>query len=161
MSGSWRSALRAKTRLIPSLSRTTLYNVGGAHVSVRSYLSRTTRLSGADIWIGPYTYVGPGCYLEAAYGASIRIGASVDIGPRCTFLTITHEIGPSHHRAGRGVARDVSIGAGSWLGANVTALPGTSVGEGCVVGACAMLDGDYPDQSLLLGVPARVVRTLD
>jgi acetyltransferase-like isoleucine patch superfamily enzyme len=161
MRRNWSQSLRARTRLIPSVFGAVLHNARGRHVSIRAHVSSTTKLDGTNIWIGPYSYIGPGCYMEAAHGATIRIGASVDIGPRCTLLTITHEIGPAHHRAGPGLAQGVSIGAGSWLGTNVTVLPGTRVGEGCVVGACAMLDGEYPDHSLLVGVPARVVRALE
>jgi acetyltransferase-like isoleucine patch superfamily enzyme len=117
-------------------------------------------LSGKNIWIGPYTYVGPQCFFEAAYGAAIRVGSSVDIGPGCKLLTITHEIGGSEHRAGKGIAGDVVIGSGTWLGANVTALPGTVLGSGCVVGACSLLDNEYGPDALVVGVPARVVRTL-
>jgi maltose O-acetyltransferase len=155
-----RRPLRPRIRALGPALRSVRHNLHGRHVSVRANVSRTAVLSGKDIWIGPYTYVGPHCYFEAAYGAAIRVGSSADIGPGCMLLTITHEIGRTERRAGNGIAGDVVIGSGTWLGANVTALPGTVLGGGCVVGACSLLDKEYGRDILVAGVPARVVRSL-
>ena len=48
-----------------------------------------------------------------------------------------------------------------WLGGNVTVLPGVTIGNNVVVGAGAVVTKDIPDNSLALGVPARVVRKID
>ena len=55
----------------------------------------------------------------------------------------------------------VSIGAGSWLGHGCVVLPGTSIGRHTVVAAGAVVSGEFPDNAVLAGVPARVVRRHD
>jgi maltose O-acetyltransferase len=57
-------------------------------------------------------------------------------------------------------ARPVRVGAGSWLGIGVAVLPGVTIGEGCVVGANAVVTSDLPDYSIAVGVPARILRNL-
>lgn len=55
----------------------------------------------------------------------------------------------------------VSIGAGSWLGAGVTVLPGAHIGRNVTVGAGAVVTGDLPDYSVAVGAPARVVKRFE
>ena len=55
----------------------------------------------------------------------------------------------------------VSIGAGSWLGHGAVVLPGTRLGAHTVVAAGAVVSGEHPDNCVLAGVPARVVRHHD
>jgi acetyltransferase-like isoleucine patch superfamily enzyme len=54
----------------------------------------------------------------------------------------------------------VAIGRDVWLGAKVTVLRGSTIGDGSVVGANAVVGGDIPPASLAVGVPARVLKTL-
>lgn len=56
--------------------------------------------------------------------------------------------------------RHVRIGAGSWLGQNVSVI-GASVGKGCVIGANSVVLNDVPDYCVALGAPARVIRRFD
>jgi acetyltransferase-like isoleucine patch superfamily enzyme len=55
----------------------------------------------------------------------------------------------------------VRIGRGSWIGQNVVVLPGTTIGECCVIGANSVVSGAVPANSLAAGAPARVVRVWD
>jgi len=56
----------------------------------------------------------------------------------------------------------VSIGSGSWIGHGAIILPGAQIGEHVVIAAGAVVTaGEYPDFSVLAGVPARVVRSYD
>lgn len=148
-------SVRARSVLYSILAR-----LNGRRVSVRAFVDRGVRLHGRHIEVGDYVYIGVRTYLRAEHGASITLEDSVDVGPECLILTVTHEMGPSTRRAGEGRAESVTIGRGSWLGARVTVLPGTVVGEACVVGASSLLQGVYPPHSLVVGTPARVVRTL-
>ena len=52
----------------------------------------------------------------------------------------------------------VRIKRGSWLGAGVTVLPGTTIGENVVVGAGSVVRGEIPDHTVIVGSPAKVVR---
>ena len=53
------------------------------------------------------------------------------------------------------------MGRNTWFGANVTVMPGVTIGEDCVIGANTPVTRDIPDKSLVLGSPGRVVRKLD
>ena len=52
----------------------------------------------------------------------------------------------------------VRIGAGSWLGANVVVLPGSSIGRNVTVAAGSIVRGEFPDYCVIAGAPAKVVR---
>ncbi|SFJ56378.1 acyltransferase [Celeribacter neptunius] len=52
---------------------------------------------------------------------------------------------------------DILIGADCWLGRGATILAGTVLGEGCIVGAHAVVRGEFAPYSILVGNPARVV----
>ena len=56
--------------------------------------------------------------------------------------------------------RPVRVGLGTWLGIGVVVLPGVTIGQGCVVGANAVVTSDLPDYAIAAGVPARVLRTM-
>lgn len=59
------------------------------------------------------------------------------------------------------VARDVRIGAYVWLGSRVTLLPGTELGDGCVVQAGAVVSGRFPANAVIGGNPAVLIRERD
>ncbi len=55
----------------------------------------------------------------------------------------------------------ISVGDDVWMGANSTILKGAHIGSGCVIAAHAVVAaGNYPEQSLLAGVPAKVIKSL-
>jgi acetyltransferase-like isoleucine patch superfamily enzyme len=52
----------------------------------------------------------------------------------------------------------VRVGAGTWIGTNVVVLPGANIGRNCAIAAGAVVRGEIPDHSVVVGVPGRVVR---
>lgn len=52
----------------------------------------------------------------------------------------------------------VQIGRNCWIGENVSILPGSVIGEGCVIGANAVVTGSIPPNSIVVGSPARVIK---
>jgi len=52
----------------------------------------------------------------------------------------------------------VRIGRGCWIGANAVILPGALLGDGVIVGAGAVVTGEYPDACVVGGVPTRALR---
>lgn len=59
------------------------------------------------------------------------------------------------------VLRDTWIGENCFLGTGVCIQAGTVLGKGCVVGANAVVRGEFPDHCVIVGVPARVIRKYD
>lgn len=58
-------------------------------------------------------------------------------------------------------ARPIAIGRNVWIGFGACILPGVSIGEGSVVGACSVVADNVPPYTVVAGNPARVVRTLE
>lgn len=96
------------------------------------------------IRIGAGSNVQDGAVLHVDPGFPIAIGRDVTIG----------------HQA---IVHGCTIGAGSLVGMHAVILNGATIGAGCLIGAHALVtEGmEIPDGSLVLGAPARVVRTLD
>jgi len=54
--------------------------------------------------------------------------------------------------------KGIKIGSGCWIGAKVTILDGAKIGDGCVVAAGAVVRGVFPDNVILGGVPAKIIK---
>lgn len=113
---------------------------------------------GSRITIGARTFVNMN--LTALDVAEIRIGADCQIGPNVQLLTPTHPIEPQPRRDKLEAARPITIEDNVWLGGGVIVCPGVTIGENSVVGAGAVVTRDVPANSLAVGNPARVVRSI-
>ncbi|OED30424.1 acetyltransferase [Methanosphaera sp. WGK6] len=91
----------------------------------------------------------------------VYIGNNVMIGPNTLITTVGHPLNPQGRRDHLAMAEPVTIGDDVWLGGNVTVLPGVTIGNNVVVGAGAVVTRDIPDNSLAVGVPAKVIRELE
>lgn len=110
---------------------------------------------GVDAWIGLNTHI----YMSP--GSSVYIGSFCDIAPEVVFHTGTHEFGSDLRRAGAGKSDDIHVGDGTWVGVGAVILPGARIGTGCFVAAGSVVKkGLYPNNVMLAGVPAAVVREL-
>ncbi|RME86342.1 MAG: acetyltransferase, partial [Zetaproteobacteria bacterium] len=100
------------------------------------------------IHVGAETFIGREVYLDNH--APIEIGEGCLIGGYTRILTATHDTHTYELRC-----LPVRIGAFSWIGANVTILPGVSIGKGCIVGAGSVVTRSIPDWHVAYGVPCR------
>lgn len=125
----------------------------------RSTVNGRVFIGGTNVSIGEGTFINYETFIDAA--ADVRIGARCSLGPRVTIITGSHELGDSTRRAGTPENRPIVIGDGAWIGACAVILPGVTIGAGAVVAAGAVVTRDVPDHSVVAGVPAVVVRTLD
>ena len=91
----------------------------------------------------------------------IQIGDNVMIGPNTLITTVNHPLSPKGRRAHLGIATPVTIGNDVWIGGNVTILPGVTIGNNVVVAAGAVVTKDIPDNCVVGGVPARVIKEIE
>lgn len=91
----------------------------------------------------------------------MRIGDYVMIGPHTLIATVNHPISPMGRRKHLSVAKPVTIGNDVWIGGNVTILPGVTIGNNVIVAAGAVVAKDVPDNGLVGGVPAKLIRTIE
>jgi acetyltransferase-like isoleucine patch superfamily enzyme len=114
----------------------------------------------AGLEIGDECFLGDECLLDLAEG--IRLERQVTLAERVLVLTHTN-VGYRDHPLQAhfpAMAAPVVVEAGSFLGANVTVLPGVRVGSRSFVAAGSVVTADVPPRTLVAGVPARAVRSL-
>lgn len=137
----------------PALPETDRYWVApDAHVIGRVHLGQDVgvwfgaviRGDNDTITIGDRTNIQEGAMLHADEGFPLTIGEDVTIG---------------HHA----IVHGCTIGANSLIGMGATVLNGARIGRNCLVGANALVtEGkEFPDNSLIVGAPAKAVRILD
>ena len=93
--------------------------------------------------------------------APVKIGSHVMIGPGTMISTINHPISPAGRRKHLGIAKPIHIGSDVWIGGNVTILPGITIGNNVVAAAGAVITKDVPDNCLVSGIPAKIIRTIE
>ena len=112
---------------------------------------------GRNITLGNRVFINSGCRFQDQGGISIGDGCL--IGHNAVLATLNHDLSPSR-RADMHPA-PVTLGRNVWLGSNVTVLPGVTIGDDAVVAAGAVVTKDVPARSVVVGSPARVIRTLE
>jgi len=91
----------------------------------------------------------------------IVIGNDCLIGDRVSiFDSDFHEIDPALRRSGTGASKPVQIGNNVWIGSSVIIMKGVTVGDNSVIGVMSVVNRPVPPNSVAVGNPARVVRTL-
>lgn len=123
---------------------------------------------GVELGDGSYTNLGFAVVTDPeAPGPQVRIGARVSIGPN---VVIVCDSRPNNSPllSNQPYVRDnlirnqgVTVEDDVWLGASSTILPGVRIGRGAIVGAGAVVTSDVAPLTIVAGVPARVLRTLD
>lgn len=122
-------------------------------------LSRGVEISpwGGNILVGRNVFIGP---YSVIYGhGGVHIGDNSLISMHCCILSSNHTvpIRNSLIRDQPDILLATRIGCDVWLGAGVKVLGGVTIGDGCVVGAGAVIVDDLPAYSISVGVPARVI----
>lgn len=101
-----------------------------------------------------------GAYVHAQ--ASIRIGKNCVIASGVNIIDSNgHELLSTNRTKGRDKPKPIVIGENVWIGMNAIVLKGTAVGKNSVISANSVVSGSFPDNSLIVGNPARLVKQLD
>lgn len=108
--------------------------------------------------LGDNTYIGLFSYVNGA----VHIDEDVTLGPHCSITSNNHLFNPkSQSFKGTNENRPIHIQRGSWVAAGCTITAGTTIGECVLVCAGAVVTKDVPDYSIVAGIPARVVGSID
>ncbi len=110
---------------------------------------------GYNLKFGKNIIVNYGCvFLDTA---EITIGDDCLIGPGCMVVTAHHPLDPAERQNFRTGGKPIHIGKNCWFGAGAITLPGITIGNNCIVGAGAVVTHDVPDNTVVVGNPARPI----
>lgn len=105
--------------------------------------------------IGKNVIILNGFQCMSAGGLTIEDNTMISLN--CTIATNNHDMYDRYVIT----CKPVHIKRNVWIGVNVTILPGVTIGENAVVGAGAVVTKDVPDNAVVVGNPARVIKYLD
>jgi acetyltransferase-like isoleucine patch superfamily enzyme len=140
---------------------------------LRLYIGDNVFISGANGFVSPLInpdpvlVIGDGTMIGSQ--TTITAAKSVKIGKHCLIArrvfiadTAGHPLSPSrrHEKVGPDEIKEVVIGDNVWIGHNAVISPGVTIGNGAIVGTNAVVTQDVPENSVVMGAPARVVRIL-
>lgn len=111
---------------------------------------------GRFIQIGKNVFINHACSFLDMGG--ITIEDEVLIGPKVNLITENHPLNPADRKSL--ISKPILIKRNAWIGANATILPGVTIGENAVVAAGAVVSRDVPDNSIVGGVPAKLIKQI-
>ena len=110
--------------------------------------------------IGDDFFIGVNCYLNGI--ADLRIGSRVTIAHGVMIFTDSGpNTSPLLQKHFPITAAPVTIGDDVWIGAGAIILPGARIGNRCVIGAGSIVKDEVPDDSVVAGSPAKLVKRID
>lgn len=112
---------------------------------------------GTNIEIGEGSYLNFNC--NFVDDTKIIIGKKVMFGPAVTIATVGHPINPNLREYM--YSNPVKIEDNCWIGASSTICPGVTIGENSVIGAGSVVTKDIPANSIAVGNPCKVLRSID
>ena len=111
---------------------------------------------GRFIRLGKNVFINHACSFLDIGG--ITIEDDVQVGPRVNLTSENHPLDPADRTTL--IPRPIMIKRNAWIGAGATILPGVTVGENAIVAAGAVVSRDVPPNTVVAGIPAKVVKTL-
>jgi len=111
---------------------------------------------GKNITLGNNVFINAGCKFQDQGG--ITIGDDTLIGHNVVLATLNHD--ESAEKRGNLHPAPIVIGKKVWIGANVTVVPGVTIGDGAIIAAGAVVTKDVPENTVVAGVPARIIKNI-
>lgn len=111
-------------------------------------------------------YIEPSVYFDGTDYSLIHIGDNVTISREVMILTHDYSITTAMSSLGINIDRnqgelffkkDVIVGDNTFIGARASLLPGATIGKNCIIGACSVVKGSIPDDSIVIGNPTRII----
>ena len=111
---------------------------------------------GKNIRLGKNVFINSGCRFQDQGGITIDDGAL--IGHNAVLATLNHN--PDPEKRNNLLPEPIHIGKKVWLGANVTVLPGVTIGDHAIVAAGAVVTRDVAPDTVVGGVPAKLIKKI-
>jgi maltose O-acetyltransferase len=116
------------------------------------------RLVALGLQLGDGAFVAEDAYLDPGHPWLISIGEAATLGPGV--VVMAHDAS-MRRQTGHTLIAPVRIGVRAFIGARAIVLPGTTIGDESVVGAGAVVRGQFPPKAVITGNPGRVVADVD
>ncbi len=113
-----------------------------------------------NLTIGEGAFINSGVRFQCPDGGKITIGKKVLIGPRCQFETLNHEIAINENGCRPNIIKPIIVEDYVWIGAKSVILQGVTIGRGSIVAAGAVVTKDVPPNTVVGGVPAKVIKSI-
>ena len=112
---------------------------------------------GKNITIGKHVFINACCHFQDHGG--VTIGDGCQIGHNVVFATLNHGI-PADDRVHTYPA-PIVLGKNIWVGSNATILQGVTIGDNSIIAAGAVVTKDVPAGTIVGGVPAKIIRSIE
>ena len=112
---------------------------------------------GKNISVGEGVFINACCHFQDHGG--VTLGDGCQIGHNVVFATLNHELLPERRNVTH--PAPIVLGKKVWVGSNATILQGVTIGDNAVVAAGAVVTKDVPANTIVGGVPARVIKRID
>ena len=164
MGEAWQTVFRAQ-RLSPSLNSATTVDEIRERLSeiIDSQIDKSTTVFvpfytnfGKHIKLGKNVFINHACTFLDLGG--ITIEDDVQIGPKVNLITENHPVDPTKRK--HLDLKSILIKRNAWIGAAATILPGVTIGENSIVAAGAVVNKDVPDNSIVGGIPAKLIKAI-
>jgi maltose O-acetyltransferase len=124
------------------------------------YIEPTFRCDyGYNIHVGENFYANFDCVILDV--CEVRIGDNCLLGPGVHIYTATHPVNPYERISGAEYGKPVTIGNNVWIGGRAIINPGVRIGDNVVVASGAVVTRDVPDNVIVGGNPATIIRQLE
>ncbi len=113
---------------------------------------------GRNIFLGDNVYMNFNCIILDV--APVTLGSNVFLGPNVQIYTATHPLVAEERNKGLESGKAITVHDNVWIGGSAVLCPGVTIGEGCVIGAGAVVTKNIPARVVVAGNPARVIKHL-
>lgn len=111
---------------------------------------------GKNVKVGEDVFINACCHFQDHGG--VTIGDGCQIGHNVVFATLNHGVAPEERK--HTIPAPVVLGKNVWVGSNSTILQGVTIGDNAIVAAGAVVTKDVPANTVVGGVPARVLKKI-
>lgn len=149
----WR-AVEKMLYVFPSVLRIMLLRLFGAKIGKRCLICRGTKFYAPwNFQCGDFVCIGP--RVEVYCKDKVTIGSQVVVSQDAYLCTASHDVMSPVMKL---LTKPIIVGSNAWIAARATVLPGVTVGEGGVIGACAVVAKDVSPWMIVVGNPAIAIR---